>query len=66
MSPLLRKLLGMNWVLFASMFTLAIFGIVAVYSASYFKTDDYWHMQAAWVGIGLVVFLAPASSIIGG
>jgi cell division protein FtsW (lipid II flippase) len=31
---------------------LAIFGVIAVYSASYFKTDDYWHMQAVWVGIG--------------
>jgi rod shape determining protein RodA len=47
----------MNWVLFASMMLLALFGIVAVYSASYFKTDDYWHKQSVWVGIGAVVFV---------
>ena len=48
----------MNWVLFALMMMLALAGIVAVYSATYFRTDDYWHKQAIWVGIGLAVFLA--------
>lgn len=57
MTPFLRKLLGMNWVLFASMIALSIFGVIAVYSATYFKTDDYWHKQATWVGVGIVVFL---------
>src|SRR4051794_6137359 len=56
MTPFLRKLLGMNWVLFATMLALALFGIVAVYSATFFKTDDYWHKQAIWVGIGVTVF----------
>ena len=58
MTPFLRKLLGMNWLLFASMLALAVFGVVAVYSATYFKTDDYWQKQAIWVGIGVAVFLA--------
>ena len=57
MTPFLRKLLGMNWVLFASMVALSIFGVIAVYSATYFKTDSYWHMQAVWIGVGMVVFL---------
>ncbi|MDB6154105.1 MAG: Cell cycle protein [Chthoniobacteraceae bacterium] len=49
----------MNWVLFATMLALAIFGIIAVYSATFFsiKKDEYWHKQAIWVGLGVVVFL---------
>jgi rod shape determining protein RodA len=57
MTPLIRKLLGMNWVLVAAAVALAIFGVVAVYSATYFRTDEYWHKQAQWVGVGLIVFL---------
>lgn len=57
MTPLIRKLLGMNWVLVASALALALFGIVAVYSATYFRTDTFWHKQATWVAIGSGVFL---------
>lgn len=57
MTPLIRKLLGMNWVLVATVLALSIFGIVAVYSATFFRTDEYWHKQGIWVGAGLVVFL---------
>ena len=42
MTPLLRKLLGMNWLLIGCMIALSIFGVIAVYSASYFRTDEYW------------------------
>ena len=55
MTPLIRKLLGMNWLLVAMTLTLAILGVVAVYSASAFRTEDYWHKQALWVGVGMVV-----------
>ncbi len=58
MTPFLRKLLGMNWPLVASVLFLSIFGVVAVYSTTYFKTDEYWHRQAIWVALGLGVFLA--------
>lgn len=59
MTPFLRKLIGMNWVLFAAMITLAVFGIVAVYSATFFRTEiNYWHRQVTWVAIGIAVFLA--------
>ncbi len=47
----------MNWLLVAAMLTLSILGIVAVYSASAFRTEDYWHKQSVWVGGGLVLFL---------
>lgn len=57
MTPLIRKLLGMNWVLIAAAVALGIFGIIAVYSATFFRTDEYWHKQAVWFGMGLVVFL---------
>ncbi len=57
MTPLIRKLLGMNWILFASALVLSVLGIIAVYSASSFRTEDYWHKQAVWVGIGIAVFI---------
>ena len=58
MTPLIRKLIGMNWLLVAAAIALSLFGIVAVYSATFFRTDDYWHKQATWVGIGVAVMLA--------
>jgi rod shape determining protein RodA len=57
MTPLIRKLLGMNWLLLALAVALSVFGVIAVYSATYFRTDEYWHKQAQWVGVGLVVFM---------
>ena len=57
MTPLIRKLLGMNWILFAAAIVLSVLGIIAVYSASSFRTEDYWHKQAVWVGIGIAVFI---------
>jgi rod shape determining protein RodA len=57
MTPFLRKFLGMNWVLFGISVVLCILGVVAVYSASAFRTDDYWHKQMIWVLIGVVTFL---------
>ena len=56
-TPLIRKLLRMNWVLVGTALTLAVLGVVAVYSASAFRTEDYWHKQAVWVAFGAVVFL---------
>ncbi len=57
MTPLIRKLLSMNWLLVALTLTLAGAGIVAVYSATYFRTEEYWHKQGIWVAVGLVVFI---------
>jgi len=56
MTPLLRKLLGMNWLLVGLTILLSIFGVVAVYSATYFRTSEYWEKQAIWVAGGLGVF----------
>jgi len=41
MTPLIRKLLGMNWLLLACAIALGVFGVIAVYSATYFRTDEY-------------------------
>ncbi len=57
MTPLIRKLLGLNWVLVASALALSLFGIVAVYSATYFRTETFWHNQVKWVAVGAGVFL---------
>jgi rod shape determining protein RodA len=58
MTPLLRKLLGMNWLLFAAVVVISLAGILLIHGASYLHpTERYWQHQARWVGIGLVVFL---------
>jgi rod shape determining protein RodA len=57
MTPFLRKFLGMNWLLFGVALLLSILGVIAVYSASSFRTEDYWHKQAVWVVAGIAVFI---------
>src|SRR5437773_9860366 len=61
MTPFLRKLLGLNWLLLATMLALAIFGVVAIYSATYRRGDsvaaDFWRKQANWVAVGCFAFV---------
>src|SRR5256884_9342803 len=61
MTPFLRKLLGLNWLLLATMLALAIFGVVAIYSATYMRGDsvaaDFWRKQANWVEGGFFAFM---------
>jgi rod shape determining protein RodA len=61
MTPLLRKLLGLNWVLLLTMLALAIFGVIAIYSATYMREDsvaqEFWRKQANWVAVGFVAFM---------
>ena len=57
MTPLIRKLLGMNWVLVGAMLALSVFGVFAVYSATFFRPVEYWQRQVVWVGIGLAIFI---------
>ena len=59
MTPLLRKILGMNWLIFATMLALAIFGVIAIESVTFIhpRMDSYWHKQMDWVVAGVVVFL---------
>src|SRR3989442_298106 len=61
MTPFLRKLLGQNWLLLVTMLALAIFGVVAIYSATSTRTDsyaaDFWRKQANWVAVGTLAFM---------
>src|SRR6266404_1014216 len=61
MSPFLRKLLGQNWLLLLTMLALAVFGVVAIYSATSSRTDpyaaDFWRKQANWVAVGVFAFI---------
>ncbi|MFL6595628.1 MAG: FtsW/RodA/SpoVE family cell cycle protein [Chthoniobacterales bacterium] len=61
MTPFLRKLLGQNWVLMVNMLALAIFGVIAVYSATYMRQDptaqEFWRKQANWVVVGFGAFM---------
>src|SRR3954466_4726537 len=61
MTPLLRKLLGLNWVLLVTMLALAIFGVVAIYSATYMREEsvaaEFWRKQANWVAVGFLAFI---------
>lgn len=60
MTPWLRKILGMNWILFTTMLALAVFGVIAIYSCTYMRDNPaystMWRKQAVWVGISTVVF----------
>src|SRR3954467_886641 len=61
MTPFLRKLLGQNWLLLLVMLALAIFGVVAIYSATSTRSDpyaaDFWRKQANWVAVGVFAFM---------
>src|ERR1044072_3767003 len=61
MTPFLRKLLGLNWLLLAIMLALAIFGVIAIYSATYMRDDgiagEFWRKQANWVALGVFAFM---------
>lgn len=61
MTPLLRKLLGLNWVLLATMLALGIFGVIAIYSATYMREEsiasEFWRKQANWVAVGFLAFM---------
>src|SRR6266850_5285444 len=61
MTPFLRKLLGLNWLLLANMLALAVFGVIAIYSATYMRQDpaasEFWRKQATWVAIGFFTFM---------
>src|SRR5437588_1102821 len=62
MTPFLRKLLGQNWLLLVTMLGLAMFGVVAIYSATSSRADpyaaDFWRKQANWIAVGVFAFMA--------
>lgn len=63
MTPLLRKILGMNWLLVLTMLALAIFGVFAIESAARHLPQGgeyYASMHKKWIILGSLVFLATA------
>ena len=63
MTPLLRKILGMNWLLVLTMLALAIFGVYAIESAARHLPqggEHYAGMQKKWIILGCLVFLVTA------
>ena len=64
MNLLLRKLIGMNWLLLAVAVGLSIFGVMAIYSATYMREEVYltemWRRQIVWLAIGIGVFFVAA------
>ena len=60
MTPLLRKILGMNWLLVLTMLALAIFGVYAIESAARHLPNGgayYAQRQKMWIIGGSVIFL---------
>lgn len=63
MTPFLRKLLGMNWMLVLLMYGLLIFGVFMIESAARHLTGGGAHfaeMQKKWVLIGSLVYFGGA------
>jgi rod shape determining protein RodA len=64
MNLLLRKLIGMNWLLLAVAVGLSVFGVMAIYSATYMRQEVYltemWRRQIVWLAIGIGVFFVAA------
>ena len=59
MTPLLRKILGMNWLLVLTMLALAIFGVYAIESAARHLPNGggyYAQRQKMWIIGGSVIF----------
>src|SRR5260221_6414079 len=64
MNSFLRKLLGMNWLLVGLAIGLSIFGVIAIYSATYMREEAYlkdmWRRQIVFLVLGVAVFFAAA------
>lgn len=64
MTPLFKKLLGLNWILALNMLALIAFGAYAIYNASAYKEGTdlslKWREHIQWGLIGLPVFFAAA------
>jgi rod shape determining protein RodA len=54
----------MNWLLVALALSLSVFGVMAIYSATYMREEvyltDMWRRQIVWLAIGIAVFFVAA------
>jgi rod shape determining protein RodA len=60
MTYFVRKLGGLQWPLLGLVVLLALFGVFAIYSATWMRDQDFWSKQLVWLGLGLVVCLGVA------
>lgn len=63
MTPLLRKILGMNWVLVLTMYGLLVFGVFSIESAArHLEKGGEWYadLQRTWIIVGSVVYFGTA------
>jgi rod shape determining protein RodA len=64
MNSFLRKLLGMNWLLVCLAIGLSVFGVIAIYSATYMREEAYlkdmWRRQIVFLVLGVAVFFVAA------
>lgn len=61
MTPLLRKFLGMHWILFVSMVLLIAAGVYTIYAAVHFRDSslsEKWNQQITFAVLGLIPFFA--------
>jgi len=49
------KATRLNWPLLALVLLLAVFGIFAIYSATWMRDQDFWSRQLVWLLVGLVI-----------
>jgi len=57
MHPLLRKFFATNWILLGLTLGLLVYGIYAIYSATWMRDQPFWSSQLLWAAIGLPLFL---------
>ena len=54
----------MNWLLVAVAISLSVFGVMAIYSATYMREEvyltDMWRRQIVWLAIGIGIFFVAA------
>lgn len=52
----LRKFLGMNWLIFGLMMALLVYGIYAIYSATWMRNESFWSSQLVWLVLCLPIY----------
>lgn len=57
MTYLVRKIGGLQWPLLVLVAVLGLFGVFAIYSATWMRDQDFWNKQLVWLGLGLLVCL---------
>lgn len=57
MTYFVRKIGGLQWPLLVLVAVLGLFGVFAIYSATWMREQDFWNRQLVWLGLGLLVCL---------